>query len=291
MVALPFTTKPHKKPQRPLRETLRVANKTSDYVVYGVVVLVLLIPGLIAAIIAGDLSGVLWIAVPLLLASFIYLRLIQVTLYANSMRLQNSSYEPLKEDVARLAGELKMKPVDVLATQDPAINAYALGYARPYTIVLHSGTIEKLDYNEMIAVLIHEMGHVKFYHTFLNQFLTPLQALPVVGVISTWVIGFWSRRCEYTADRLSVAYTGDPELVIRALIKVHVGPFVGEYLTKEQLMYQEATSRGMMRRTAQTLSTHPFLVNRIKAIIKFADQQGYAMADDLRQFVRRAPRS
>lgn len=290
---LPFSPHPHRQPFRPLPDAVKKANRRSDYVIYAVVILVLFIPGVLAAVFIQNLPliSVIVGALVTILAGFIVVRLQQNILLANTLRVQSGSLETLREDVITLAKALNMQPVDVLITQDPYLNAYAFGFARPYTIVLHSATVENLTYNEMLAILVHEMGHVKYLHTFLQQFLQPIQALPLIGTASDWVINFWSRRNEYTADRLAVAFTGDPDLVIRALIKVHVGSFVGEYLTKEQVLYQESISRGGMRRVAQTLSTHPFLVNRIKAIVRFADAEGYAMADDLRQFVRRAPKS
>lgn len=291
--SLPFSKKPKTLELKSLPRAVELANRTSDYVVYGIAVTVLLIPGILIGYFLYTTSLVLMIAglVAIVLVGFIIVRFQQLEVLTNSMRLQNASYEKLGEDIAMLSAAVGVPPVDVVSTQHPVINAYAFGFARPYTIVLHSATIEQLEYDELQTVLLHEMGHVKYRHTFLMQFLMPLSVLPVVGPITSWVTGFWSRRAEYTSDRLAVAMTGDPDLVIRALIKVHVGAFIGDYFTKEQVMYQEWITRGGMRRFIQTFSTHPYLVNRIKAIIRFADQQGYAMADDLRQFIRTAPKS
>ncbi len=290
---LPFRRQPRPATLQPLPDAVRRGNRRSDYLIYAIVIVVLLVPGVLIALVADEvpLGALVAAAAGIILLGFILVRVQQVTVLANAMRLQSSSYTRLRDDIETLARELGMPPVDVLSAQNPQLNAYAFGFARPYTIVLHSGTIEQLNYDELLVIVLHEMAHVRYKHTFLIQFLLPLQVLPVIGGLSGWVINFWTRRNEYSADRLAVAFTGDPDRVIRALIKVHAGPFIGDYLDKEQAMYQEKASRGGLRRFAQTFSSHPVLVNRIKAIIRFADQQGYAMADDLRQFVRKAPRS
>lgn len=290
---LPFSNKPKRGPLKPLPDAIRIGNRRSDYIVYAAVIAVLAIPALIFTVVSIEYSLPLvgLTSVGVILIGFFAVRIQQIMIFANSMRLQSTSYTQLRDDSIALSEVLGLPPVDILSTQDPRLNAYAMGFAKPYTIVLHSATIEQMTYDEMLVILLHEMGHIRYKHTFLMQFLLPLQVLPLIGSASGWVINFWTRRSEYTCDRLAVAYTGDPERVIRALIKVHAGPFIGEHFTKEEAMYQDSASRGLLRRFAQTFSTHPFLVNRIKAIIRFADQQGYSMAEDIRAYVRTAPKS
>lgn len=291
--SLPFSKKPKRLPLVPVTDAVAKGNRKSDYLIYAIVIVVLLVPGTLLAVFAQEIPFLALVAgaVGLLLLGFVIVRAQQMLMMANAFRLQNGSYDQLREDVAMLTREIGTPPVDVFTTQDPYLNAYAFGFAKPYTIVLHSATVEQLEYDELLVVLLHEIGHIRYKHTFLMQFLVPLQVLPVIGTVSGWVINFWSRRNEYTCDRLAVAFTGDPDRVIRTLVKIHTGAFVGDYFTKEQVMYQESISRGGFRRLVQTFSSHPFLVNRIKAIIRFSDEQGYAMADDIRQFARRAPRS
>lgn len=270
----------------PLPQAVQAANRGSDYVVYGVTVALIVLPVAIVALFVPSLWQYGIVMAALLLYVMLSVRIFQINLLANSLRIQNSQFAHLQADITEAAKVLRLPPIDVYVVQDPYLNAFAIGIAKPYSIVLHSAVLERLTYDEMRAILVHEMGHIRFRHTVLGVYITPLSTLPVVGVFVSWLFGFWQRRIEYTADRMAVAYTGDPDLVIKALIKVYVGPVVGNRTDKEFMLYQDAASQVWLRRFSQTFADHPYLVNRIKAILRFADQHGYAMAPDVRAYIR-----
>lgn len=282
----PVDKKPHKALD-PLPYAARLANKTSDYVVFWFVTAIVLLPLVVLAFFMADMWLYIAILVGLVFVVMLMMRIMHVQLLSNSMRLQNSTHHHLSDDIDMLRHRLKMSAFDVFVVQDPYLNAFAFGYPTPQAIVLHSATLERLTYDEMRAILIHEIGHVYYHHTRLGVFYNAIiTGVPVIGPIVAWFYGFWSRRAEYTADRLAVAVTGDPDLVIRALMKVHIGADVATFTSKEYLLYQDAITSMGWRRFTQTFSTHPYLVNRIKAILRFADAQGYDMAEDVRLYIR-----
>lgn len=278
--------KPHK-PLDPLPYAARLANRKSDYVVFGLVTGLVLTPLVVLAFFIVEPWLPALIMAGLILAVILLLRITHIQLLSNSMRLQNSTHAYLASDIEMLRRRLQMSSFDVFVVQDPYLNAFAFGYPTPQAIVLHSATLERLSYDEMRAVLIHEIGHVYFQHTRLSvYYIAVINGVPVIGPIVAWFYGFWARRTEYTADRLAVAVTGDPDLVIRALMKVHIGADAARFTNKEYLLYQDAVTSEGWRRFTQTFSTHPFLVNRVKAILRFADAQGYDMAEDVRRYIR-----
>ena len=184
----------------------------------------------------------------------------------NAMQVEYSDYAWLRDWANVTAADLGLPRVEIFVTQNPVINAYAFGFMNPYCIVLHSGSIRYLTPDELKAVVIHEMGHIKYKHTIAMLYLQPFLALPFVSSVSGWLAGFWQRRTEYTADRLALTYTEDPELVKNALVKVHIGPDVAEGMNETARQWQRYTANRPMNRFAQTLSDHPYLVRRLDHI-------------------------
>ena len=184
----------------------------------------------------------------------------------NSLQVEYSDYAWLRDWANTVSSDLEMPRVEIFVTQDPVINAYAFGFIRPYTIVLHSGSIRYLSHDELKVVVVHEMAHVKYGHTLASVYLMPFMGLPIVGPIFNWLAGFWQRRTELTADRLALMYMANSELVKASLIKVHVGPDVATSMNTIARQWLQYNAERPMNRLAQTFSTHPFLVRRLSHI-------------------------
>ena len=187
----------------------------------------------------------------------------------NALQVEYSDYAWLRDWVNEVSADLAMPRVEVFVTQDPVINAYAFGFIRPYTIVLHSGSIRYLTKDELKVVVVHEMGHIKYGHTIASLYLLPFMNIPVLGAFFGWLSGFWRRRAELTSDRLALMYMGKSELVKAALIKVHVGPDVASSMNDVARQWQQYVAERPMNRFAQTFSSHPFLVRRISHIDRY----------------------
>ncbi len=201
----------------------------------------------------------------------LYIRLYQIKFLGNALRVQTGRHAYLLEIVDEVSGRLNMPKVDVFIAQDPYLNAFAVGYHHPYTIVLHSATVDELTPEELKAILVHEMGHIKYKHTIIMAYIQPMSVLvPVLGPIVAWSFGFWSRRAELACDRLATAYMNDPHVVASALMKVHVGSKFAAYMTEEGVYKQDVQSKGVMRLLSQSLATHPFLVTRVSEIMNFS---------------------
>lgn len=206
----------------------------------------------------------------ILLVGMFFIRMERQKMLGNAMQVEYSDYAWLRDWANVTAADLGLPRVEIFVTQNPVINAYAFGFMNPYCIVLHSGSIRYLTPDELKAVVIHEMGHIKYKHTIAMLYLQPFLALPFVSSVSGWLAGFWQRRTEYTADRLALTYTEDPELVKNALVKVHIGPDVAEGMNETARQWQRYTANRPMNRFAQTLSDHPYLVRRLDHIDEMA---------------------
>ncbi len=204
-----------------------------------------------------------------LVLGMVMIKIQRQIMLGNALQVEYSDYAWLRDWVNEVAADLEMPRVEVFITQDPVINAYAFGFVRPYTIVLHSGSIRYLAKEELKVVVAHEMGHVKYGHTNASLYLLPFMNVPVLGAFFSWLAGFWHRRAEFTADRLALMYMGNSELVKEALIKVHVGPDVAKSMNDVARQWQQYVAERPMNRFAQTFSGHPFLVRRISHIDKY----------------------
>lgn len=198
-----------------------------------------------------------------LIIGMIIIKMQRQMMLGNALQIEYSAYAWLRDWANDVSHDLEMPRVEIFVTQDPVINAYAFGFIRPYTIVLHSGSIRYLTHDELKAVVVHEMGHIKFGHTQASLYLLPFINLPVLGAIFTWIAGFWQRRTELTCDRLALMYMENSELVKEALIKVHVGPDVASSMNDVARQWLQYNAERPMNRFTQTFSTHPFLVRRL----------------------------
>ncbi|MGB4762697.1 MAG: M48 family metallopeptidase [Candidatus Saccharimonas sp.] len=220
------------------------------------------------ALIGTFIAGVLFFAITLGLGMFV-VRMQRQSVLGNSLQVEYSDFAWLRDWANTVSSDLEMPRVEIFVTQNPIINAYAFGFARPYCIVLHSGSIRYLTRDELKSVVVHEMAHIKYGHTNTLVYLTPFLGFPVLGTIFSWLAGFWQRRAELTADRLSLMYTKDSELVKRALIKVHVGPDVSDSMNEVARQWLQHTAERPMNHLAQTFSSHPFLVRRLSHLDKW----------------------
>lgn len=235
----------------------------------------------VIGLLATSFGGLLLFAAILGFGMFM-VRMMRQTMLGNSLQVEYSDYAWLREWANTVSRDLEMPRVEIFITQDPYINAYAFGFARPYTIVLQSGAIRYLTHEELKVAVVHEMGHIKYGHTAAMVYLTPFLTLPIISVIGTWVAGFWQRRTELTCDRLALMYMGNSELVKSALIKVHVGPDVAKAMNETARQWLRYNAERPMNRLAQTFSSHPFLVRRLghidrwKGVVEQPPQRGAA---------------
>lgn len=210
--------------------------------------------------------GLLMIAAALLAIILITIRMMRQMYLGNALQVEYSDYAWLREWSNRVAKDLAMPEVEIMITQNPVMNAFAFGFMRPYTIVLHSGTVRWMSKKHLKAIVVHEMAHIKYKHTAMSTYASLLRAVPLFGMVFGWMLDFWSRRCEFTADRLALAYLKDKEQVKGALICVHVGPDVASSFNDVAQQWQVYKTRGSFNRFTQTFSSHPFLVRRLQRI-------------------------
>ncbi|MFV1950773.1 MAG: M48 family metallopeptidase, partial [Nitrospinota bacterium] len=169
--------------------------------------------------------------------------------------------EKLEERIKALAEKAGIKVSRIFkidaSKRSRHTNAYFTGIGRVKRIILYDTLLEKLDNDEVIAVLAHELGHWKKKHVlkriivseavafvslyisfkiiqtdFLlrlfsiesGSFFAKVVVLGFLGSIAAFFIGpisgYFSRRHEREADRFACELTGSPGSMAGSLIKL-----------------------------------------------------------------------
>lgn len=126
---------------------------------------------------------------------------------------------------------LDMHEPDLFLMSDFRVNAWTFGVERPF-IVLNSALVDLLNEDELMAVLAHELGHVKSGHVlyrslayFLLDILGKYVGLagPLVAMAVTVSLADWARKSELTADRAELLVVQDPDVCMRLHMKLAGG--------------------------------------------------------------------
>jgi len=200
-----------------------------------------------------------------------------------------------------IASGIPVPPVYVLHNES-SINAFAAGL-NPANAVLgfSSGSIEKLNRDELQGVVAHEFSHIFNGDMRLNMRLITLIAglqsiahvgrflldsdnhrstsddrddklalfgfiLMLVGLFGAFMAGIVkaavSRQREYLADATAMQYTRNPDGIGGALLKILKGDFtLGNYFAKEASHFLFAAESSYF-----SMSTHPPLRDRVKRV-------------------------
>jgi heat shock protein HtpX len=250
--------------------------------------------------------GVSQMVIILFMGGFMFLQYFysdKLILSSMGAKIVTESEEPrLHQIVSRLCAnaDLPMPRIAIVKTNMP--NAFATGRNQKNAVVaVTTGIMERLDNNELEAVLAHELTHVKnrdmmvmTIATFLSSMAQILvQWLPFFGggsrdrdsgsnfivlflvSLVVWIVSFilirtLSRYREFAADRGSAIMTGQPSHLVSALKKISGFRVPTEDLRKVEgpvsaLFITPAISGSSFMRL---FSTHPTLEARIAALQK-----------------------
>jgi Zn-dependent protease with chaperone function len=214
---------------------------------------------------------------------------IRLAFQANAVRVSPNQFprvHSLYEEVARtLDAPTKY---DVFVSQTPIVNAGAYGMDRPF-IILNSGTVSLLEDDELAYVLGHELGHILSDHVLYRTMTVLLLQLaqmgfPVVGLAARAVlVGLleWNRKSELSSDRAGLLSVQDPEIAMRAMLKMAGGGSREETNLQEFIQQAEEyrTTGDMADQVYKILnlvgSTHPFWVLRLSETRQWIESGEY----------------
>ncbi|PKL78583.1 MAG: peptidase M48 [Candidatus Melainabacteria bacterium HGW-Melainabacteria-1] len=231
-------------------------------------------------------------------------RMYRVLSKAGSVRVSREQYGHLdaKLDVVCQTLNLPKPELYVSLTNDfggLAINAFTTGAEAPF-IVLYSGLVERLDDDELLAVLAHEMGHIHCQHllyrtaamALLILLNTALGSTPIGAILKSVSLPIrialliWMHKSELSCDRTALLVVQDERVVMSALTKLAGGNLNDELsldaFIKQAREFDKAYEEDFLDKfwtlVLAAQSSHPFPVWRISEILKWSEDtspQGY----------------
>ncbi|MEM7347025.1 MAG: M48 family metallopeptidase [Chloroflexota bacterium] len=217
---------------------------------------------------------------------------------SSTVRLGPNQGKDLYQKFEKAAEILDIKELpEIYVSNQYTINAFAFGIKK-YQITLFSGLVDVLTEEELMAVIGHELGHIKCQHMlyktmayilriFGSEFLKSLLPVGTAALASLplqLAILQWERMAELSCDRAGLLVVQDREVVASALSKLAGGSRnVLPEINLDEVMvqaeeYKEADSSiiEMLFKVNMFLQqTHPFPIVRAKEIMDWGESEDY----------------
>lgn len=188
---------------------------------------------------------------------------------------------------------------DMFVQQNPMVNAFTGGVEKPI-IVLHSALIERLNDEETLAVIAHEVGHIHAEHVLYLTAARLMEALANISVarlipgseiiklvvsmgISSALLA-WARRAELSCDRAALLVMQDPHVIGRTMMKLAGGTFASKidyelFLDQGREFKKNYDENRLDRFWADVMNSglsHPFPIWRVAEILEWVETGQYA---------------
>jgi Zn-dependent protease with chaperone function len=179
---------------------------------------------------------------------------------------------------------------ELYVAQNPILNAYAAGTEKPF-IVLLSSVVEQFDDDEVLAILGHELGHIKSEHSLFKILLEiliripsyllkiPMSDIALAAIIAA--LREWDRKSELSSDRAEVLVCQNPDISIRALMKMAGGSRIeqmdlGEFIAQAEEYHQAGSIADNIYKMLNIWNlSHPFPVIRVRELINWVRSGEY----------------
>lgn len=186
---------------------------------------------------------------------------------------------------------------EIYISNQYAINAYAFGIEK-YQITLLSGLVDSFSDEELMAVIGHELGHMKCQHMLYKTMAYLIHMLGSNALVNMLPAGtgfiaaislqlailHWERMAEFSCDRAALLVVQDSDIVASALTKLAGGSRrLSHEIHLDQILqqakeYEEADDNLMAKifKVQMMLGqTHPFPIVRVKEIVEWAESEQY----------------
>jgi Zn-dependent protease with chaperone function len=187
-------------------------------------------------------------------------------------------------------------PEPELYVMQGGVNAFTSGHNHPF-IVLETGLLGVMSDDEVMAVIAHELGHIKCGHVLYSTMARGIKpvleilgsSIPMIGKflgsgIESGLIS-WSRRAELSADRSALLAMQEARPCVSMLMKLAGGTSMdGEGLDPEQFLLQarsykegldQTLSDRFYRFLANMGASHPFAVERARMLDEWSGSPEY----------------
>ncbi len=190
---------------------------------------------------------------------------------------------------------LDMREPELYVAQFPVPNAYTSGHDNPF-IVVTTGLLDLMSDDEVLAVIAHELGHIKSGHVLYKTMARGISFL--LTIVSDMTLGLgrligrslevalleWDRKSEFTADRAGMLVVQDPQVMLSLMMKLSGGTLLQKHqmdareFLKQADLYEEVDANVLDRMYKMLMITplsHPLTIVRAREIMNWSDSRGY----------------
>lgn len=222
---------------------------------------------------------------------------IRVTFMASAVKVTPQQCPDLHAKLQIACTTLGVPMPDLYIQQNPIVNAFTGGVEKPI-IVLHSALLERLNEEETLAVIAHEVGHIHAEHVLyltaaqliLAIATIPLASLPIAGILKELLTATmrgallaWMRRAELSCDRAALLVVQDPHVVGKTMMKLAGGTFASkinyelflEQAREFQKNYDQSKLDKFWADIINAGLSHPFPIWRVSEILKWVESGEY----------------
>jgi Zn-dependent protease with chaperone function len=214
---------------------------------------------------------------------------------AQTVRATRNQCPQLYTQLREACAILDVREPELYVAQHPVPNAATSGHDHPYIIVT-TGLLDLLDEDEVLAVIAHELGHIKSGHVLYKTMARGMSfLLTIVGDLTLGIgrlIGRtleatlleWDRQSEFTADRSSLVVVQNPQVMLSLMMKLAGGTLFqrdqmdAQEFLKQADLYEEVDSRLLDRVYKMMLVApinHPLTIVRAREIMNWSESREY----------------
>jgi Zn-dependent protease with chaperone function len=203
----------------------------------------------------------------------------QSQLFGQCVEVSHHQFPKVYEAVEKAGTRLSMKKLPkVFITNNPVMNAYAIGLSNPGSVVLNSGLVEAMNNDEMIQIIGHEFSHIKCGHTTWLVLTGSHQTvgIPILSSLIRLLFLKWSRLSELTCDRGGLLCSRNLNSAMSTMAKLSVGNILYGELNLDSLMGQSKTiDNSLFAKLGRLEQSHPYLVDRLRELYSYYHSQTY----------------
>jgi len=223
---------------------------------------------------------------------------IRVSFMASAVKVTPKQCPDLHAKLQIACTTLGVDMPDMFIQQNPMVNAFTGGVEKPI-IVLHSSLIERLNDEETLAVIAHEVGHIHAEHVLYLTAARLMEALANISVArlipGSEIIKFivsagissallaWARRAELSCDRAALLVTQDPHVIGRTMMKLAGGTFASKidyelFLEQGREFKKNYDEKKLDKFWADIMAaglSHPFPIWRVAEILEWVESGQY----------------
>ncbi len=182
-------------------------------------------------------------------------------------------------------------PPQLYVAQTPIANAGAIGFDQPF-IVINSGALEILSYEEQRFILAHELGHIMSGHTTYRTIAVivmtfGLQVLPIVATVALLPFQLalleWYRKSELSADRAGLLGSQNVRASMGAFLSLAGGRVIDDTVDLDAYIAQAreyeiggSSWDAVLKALNTALRVHPFHTVRVGELDRWVEAGEYS---------------